>query len=245
MVREAAQKFFAATKHEPFPFSCTIEGEVPRARGLGSSVTVRLGVLHGLNALLDSPLERTEIFNICAELEGHPDNAAPAEFGGFIVARKSQRQKFPVAERLHFVLLIPAFEVETKAARAVLPNELDRRAAVESCANACAITAAMASGNYESLHGAMIDHLHQPYRAKFVPFLDRVIAAGEGAGALGGFLSGSGSTIVCLTLGSPERVAAAMLDASGLSDAEIRLTTADNDGTCVGVSIPKSDAPLA
>ena len=109
MAQQAARRFFRAAGCEPFAFSCAVEGEVPRARGLGSSVTVRLGVLHALNALLDRPLKRAQIFGLCAELEGHPDNAAPAEFGGFVVARHNRHQKFPVDPRLRFVLLIPGF----------------------------------------------------------------------------------------------------------------------------------------
>lgn len=245
MARQAARKYFKTVGCNPFPFTCTVEGEVPRARGLGSSVTVRLGVLHALNALLGQPLKRTEIFALCAELEGHPDNAGPAEFGGFVAARGLQHQKFAVDARLRFVLLIPDFEVQTKEARKVLPNEIDRIRAVESCANACAITAAMASANYEQLRGALVDHLHQPFRAKFVPFLHRVIAAAENAGALGGFLSGSGSTIICLTLRSPRKVAEAMLTASGLTHAETRVTTADNDGARIAISILDPDAALA
>lgn len=240
IARQAARRFFRAANCEPFDFSCTVEGEVPRARGLGSSVTVRLGVLHALNALLDHPLKRAQIFGLCAELEGHPDNAAPAEFGGFVVARSSRHQKFPVDARLRFVLLVPGFEVRTAEARKVLPNEINRRRAVESCRHACEITAAMASGKYENLRGALVDHLHQPFRDRFVPFLDRVIAAGENAGALGGFLSGSGSTIACLTLRSPQRVAEAMLAASGLPDARSIVTMADNDGTRLQQSLIRS-----
>ncbi len=237
MARAAARKYFKTVGGQPFPFSCTVTGDVPRARGLGSSVTVRLGVLHALNALLGRPLRRAQIFDLCAELEGHPDNAAPAEFGGFVATRGSRRQRFAVASRLQFVLLIPNFEVRTSDARKVLPNEIDRLGAVESCANACAITAALASGRYGQLRGAFGDHLHQPFRAEFVPFLDRVIAAGESAGALGGFLSGSGSTIICLTLRSAKKVAAAMRAASGLAGAETRITTADNNGARLAVSL--------
>src|SRR5204862_163122 len=83
------------------------------------------------------------------------------------------------------VLLIPDFEIKTSAARKVLPRKISRVAALESCQNACAITAAFASRNYRSLRGAFRDHLHQPYRARLVPFLPRVIAAAEKAGALG------------------------------------------------------------
>jgi homoserine kinase len=245
MAQQAARKFFRASGCEPFAFSCVIKGEVPVARGLGSSVTVRLGVLHALNVLLDRPLKRAQIFEICAELEGHPDNAAPAEFGGFVVARRDRHQTFSVDPRLRFVLLIPAFEIKTAKAREVLPAEINRLRAVESCGNACLITAALASGNYQNLQGALVDYLHQPFRAKFVPFLKRVIAAAEKAGALGGFLSGSGPTIACLTLRSSREVARVMHEASGLCDAETRVMTADNDGVRIVNSILAPDAPLA
>ena len=230
MAREAARAFFQAAHQQAFPFSCMISGDVPVSRGLGSSVTVRLGVLHGLNVLSGRPLDRAQIFALCAELEGHPDNAAPAEFGGFTVARAERSQNFKVSSRLRFVFLIPKFKVATAAARAVLPNDVNRLNAVETCGNACAITAAFASGRYENLAGLWRDHLHQPFRAKFVPFLEPVIAAGEKAGALGGFLSGSGSAVACVTLRAPAKVAAAMRSASGLRSAEMRVLIADNAG---------------
>ncbi len=245
MAQQAARRFFHVARCEPFAFSCLVEGDVPASRGLGSSVTVRLGVLHALNALLNYPLKRAQIFGLCAELESHPDNAAPAEFGGFVVARQNRHQKFPLDPRLHFVLLVPAFEIKTADARKVLPNEIDRLRAVESCGNACTITAALASGQYENLQGALTDYFHQPFRAPLVPFLDRVLTAAEKAGALGGFLSGSGSTIACLTLRDPEKVAAAMWKASGLTEGETRVTAADNEGTRIVVTILNPDAPVA
>src|SRR2546430_13877084 len=115
-----------------------------------------------------------------------------------------------------------------------------RAAAVENCANACAITAAFASRNYEGLRRAFADHLHQPFRQKLIPFLPRVIAAAERAGALGAFLSGSGSTICAITLQNPDRIANAMLRAARAASARamaakstssrIVITTADNRG---------------
>ena len=153
-----------------------------------------------LNELAGRPLAADALFRICAELEGHPDNAAPAAFGGFTVAGGAEIARFEVAPELRFVLLIPDFEISTPAARKVLPAQLDRLAAARSCANACRITAAFATKNYGLLRGAFVDQLHQPFREKeLIPFLSKVIAAGEGAGALGGFLSGSGSTICCVT----------------------------------------------
>jgi homoserine kinase len=230
MVRAAAAAFFRRTKLKPFPFSCAIAGEIPACRGLGSSASVRLGVITGLNELAGRPLQRQQIFETCAELEGHPDNAAPAAYGGFNVVRDGQRQAFTVSAQLHFVLLVPNFEIATEHARRVLPSRVDRLHAVENCRNACALTAAFASREYEKLHGAFADHLHQPFRKKLIPFLDNVIEAAESAGALGAFLSGSGSTICAVTLRSPERVSRAMLAAANPDGARTIVTSADNRG---------------
>jgi homoserine kinase len=230
VVRAAAAAFFERAKRKPFAFSCAIAGDVPPCRGLGSSVTVRLGVISGLNELAERPLQRQEIFEICSQLEGHPDNAAPAAYGGFNVVRDGQRQAFTVSAQLHFVLLVPNFEIATDHARRVLPSRVDRLHAVENCRNACAITAAFASREYENLRDAFVDHLHQPFRKKLIPFLDHVIAAAESAGALGAFLSGSGSTICAVTLRSPERVSRAMLAAAKSDGARTITTAADNHG---------------
>jgi homoserine kinase len=255
IVRAAADLFFQRTRCASFSFSVLIKGDVPSSRGLGGSVTVRLGVLVALNFLTGNRLDRLSIFQLCAHLERHPDNAAPAAFGGFTVARQShlsrqtrlrpvdvngaELKRFEVSARLHFVLLIPDFEIKTAAARKVLPPKISRIAAVENCQNACAITAAFASRNYRSLRGAFRDHLHQPYRQKLVPFLPRVIAAAEKAGALGAFLSGSGSTICAVTLQDQDKVATAMLraartcperESNGSTSARTLITTADNTG---------------
>jgi homoserine kinase len=234
MSAEVAARFFPASGVSPFAFDWSIAGGVPRSRGLGSSVTVRLGLLHGLNALAGEPLGGAALFQLCAELEGHPDNAAPAAFGGFTVAGGREVARFAVAPELKFVLLIPDFEVSTPAARAVLPEQIGRLGAARSCANACRITAAFATQNYELLRGAFEDHLHQPYREEtLIPFLSSVIRAGEEAGALGGFLSGSGSTICCVTLQAPEAISSAMLAGSGNPNARTLITAADNTGAAL------------
>jgi homoserine kinase len=230
LVREVARLFFHRARRKPFAFSCSVSGDVPKCRGLGGSATVRLGVLHGLNLLAGEPLNRQQVFELAAELEGHPDNAAPSEFGGFSVGPASGLQRFTVSSRLKFVLLIPDLEISTRDARRLLPTRIPHSEAVKSSAAASAVTAAMVSRNYENLRGAFVDYIHQPYRKKLLPFFDDVIRAGERAGALGGFLSGSGSTIINVTLLAPEKVAAAMLRASRLTSARTIVTTADNRG---------------
>jgi homoserine kinase len=246
IVSDAAERFFKQTRRRAFSFSCLIIEQVPRCRGLGSSATVRLGILLGLNRLSGDPLDRLSLFKLCAELEGHPDNAAPASFGGFTVVQSSasvslargKREacpavyRFEVAPRLYFVLLVPDLEIETARARSILPSKISRIAAVENCANACAITAAFASRDYEQMRGTFSDNLHQPFRAKLIQFLPRVIAAAERAGALGAFLSGSGSAVAAVTLEAPEKIAAAMARAAD-APARTIITHADNRGAQV------------
>jgi homoserine kinase len=229
-VDATARLFFKRAEIKSFPFCYSIEQEVPRSRGLGGSATVRLGVLHALNRLAGGPLNRLSIFHLCAELEGHPDNAAPASFGGFTVVRGANVQRFDVSSRLYFVLLIPALEVKTSLARRILPARVSRPEAIETCANACSITAAFASHNYQHLRESFGDHLHQPFRKKLIPFLSRVIAAAEDAGALGAFLSGSGSTIAAVTLKDPQTVAEAMRYEINDCNARVLITRADNIG---------------
>lgn len=229
---DAAALFFKTAGTKPLGFEWSIEGEVPRSRGLGSSVTVRLGILHGLDALTGAKLGTEKLYQLCAELEGHPDNAAPAAFGGFTVARAgAETMRCEVDEKLKFVLLIPDFEVSTPEAREVLPEKISLRRGVLSASNACRITAAFMQRRYDLLRGCFGDGLHQPYREKaLLPFLSKAIAAGERVGALGGFLSGSGSTICCVTLGDEDSVATAMLDTAP-PGSRIVVTTADNEGT--------------
>lgn len=231
MAEEAAALFFREAGVRRFAFHWEVEGSVPRSRGLGSSVTVRLGVLHGLNELAGKPLSRADLFLLCAKLEGHPDNAAAAAFGGFTIAPPVGRlQRYRIKNNLRFALLIPEFEICTPAAREVLPAKIPLRDAVFSAGCAAAIAAAFASGKYQNLSGCFEDRLHQPYREPLIPFLSPVIQAARSAGALGGWLSGSGSTIACATLSNPENVANTMIEASGLDSAVAAVVGADNSG---------------
>ncbi|MBS0660569.1 MAG: homoserine kinase [Verrucomicrobia bacterium] len=236
MADAAAEAFFRAAEVRPFAFDWAIRGDVPISRGLGSSVTLRLGVMAGLNVLAGGPLSRQALFEQCSALEGHPDNAAPATFGGFNICGPGGGQplRTVVDPRLQFVLLIPDFEIRTTEARRLLPATIDRLAAVRSSGRACRVTAAFVQQDYAALRGQFLDEaFHEPHRQPLIPCLREVIAAGEAAGALGGFLSGSGSTICCLTLKSPQRVATAMLQAAGMPGAKAIVALPDNRGLVV------------
>lgn len=232
MVEEAAAAFFQESHVAAFDFDWKIDGDVPRSRGLGSSVTLRLGVLHALNALADSPLDANALYQICARLEGHPDNAAPGAFGGFTAARADGVYfRCEVSDMISFVALIPQYEVETDASRVKLPKAINRLDAARNTAHASLITAAFASRNYDLLRGSMEDWLHQPWRQHHQVHLLPAIEAGIAAGALDGYLSGSGSTVICPTLQNPVAVATAMQKI--LPDARTLILHADNIGTVV------------
>lgn len=233
MVQEAVTLFFKTTHQNSFPFSISIDGEVPPARGLGSSVTLRLGVLMGLNQLTKNPLSSQELYDLCATLEGHPDNVAAALLGGFTIARKNHPPlHYQVDPELFFILLIPNFEISTTAARKLLPATIATREAAANAADAAVIATAFATKNYDLLRGAFHDRLHQPFRTPLIPFLPKVLTVAEQAGALGGWLSGSGSTIAAIALGkeNAESVAAAIQKLAG-PESKIVITTANNKGS--------------
>jgi homoserine kinase len=232
IVRETARVFFKTARVRPISFGCSISDKIPRRRGLGSSATVRSGLLLALNALAGGGLSRQEIFELCAGLEGHPDNAAPAIFGGFTVVRGRSVQRFDISSRLRFVILVPELEIKTPAARRILPSRIKFGDAVRNSGNASTIASAFASGDYEKARGAFEDYLHQPTRTRLIRFLPRVISAAEKQGALGAFLSGSGSAIAAVTLEHAEKIGRAMLKASG-AKGKVVIVRADNRGAVV------------
>lgn len=232
----AAARFFQTCGVPPFGARVTLSGNVPVARGLGASATVRVGLLAGLNALAGRPATREDLLAMATALEGHPDNASPALYGGFTVSGRVadgdrirvRCLSFPVQPRLKIVILIPRFGISTEDARRLLPRTYSKSDAAHALNRSALITAALAGGRYEDLRGLFDDRMHQPYRERLLPALPAVIRAGETAGALGGFLSGSGSSIICLTLAQPEAVARAMR--RQLPESSVKIVTAENRG---------------
>jgi homoserine kinase len=239
MTREAMDAFFRRSKVKAHGAQVEVKGDVPTTGGLGSSVTVRLGIVYALNELNGRPLGDTELLEIVTELEHHPDNAAPALFGGFVVSAvingTVRYRRFNVPPSLKFVICVPDYEVSTEKARALLPKQVPLRDAIENLNRVALITSVFATGDFSLLRGLFDDKLHQPYRKKLIPMLDDVIAAGVEAGALGGWLSGSGSSIMCLTEQKEKAVAEAMANvfAAQKIRCEPHVLIADNDGTRV------------
>ncbi|MEM8866842.1 MAG: homoserine kinase [Verrucomicrobiota bacterium] len=206
MVDDAAKAFAVRSGLSVGGFDYEIWGEVPRARGLGSSSTVRAGIIAGLNRLHGEPLDREAMIQLTTRLDNAPDNACAVFAGGFCVARTApetfaylEHIRFELPDSLIFIAVSPDYEVLTANSRRVLPDSIPFDDVVRSANSLAYLVAAFVSGKFERLHGAIHDFIHEPYRGTLNPFARESIAAGRHSGAYTGWLSGSGSTVICLT----------------------------------------------
>ena len=196
------------------------KNNVPISRGLGSSSTAIVGGLVAANEILGSPLNRQELLKLATEIEGHPDNVAPALFGGFTVSvmDKGEVQTFSFLPRikLKLIVAVPEFELSTRLARKVLPKNVSMKDAIFNISRASMLIAALVEGREDLLPLAFDDALHQPYRKKLVPGMTEVFEAAKNAGALGSAISGAGSCLIAFTTTKStleEKIASAMIEA--------------------------------
>lgn len=185
---------------------------IPLARGLGSSSAAIVAGLVATNELLELGLSRGDLLETAARIEGHPDNVAPALHGGLTVCCSSDRLcclPLPPPD-LKVILAIPDFEIETEAARKVLPKQIPHSDGVHSAAHAAMTLAALMSGRYEFLGCGMRDRLHEPYRSQLVPGFRRVCEAALRTGAYAACLSGSGPTVAAFADHYQDDIAAVM-----------------------------------
>ncbi len=161
MVAEAAAAFFRSGRPPAAGFRYRIEGDVPPARGLGSSVTVVAGVAAGLDALHGTALARRDLIALVSAIEGHPDNAGASILGGFCVSRSDPAtgayvgsQRFEVPPQIVFAVVSPSVEFATRESRGYLPASVPYFDAVRSINCAAYLVAAFASRNFEQLRHA-------------------------------------------------------------------------------------------
>jgi homoserine kinase len=189
----------------PKRLAFSASSEIPVARGLGSSSAALVAGARLANAALSLGLGDPELAGLCARIEGHPDNVAPAVFGGAILgvaAGGNQAQwvfaSIPVDAGIAFVFGIPPYPVNTGEARRLLPRVVDHGVAVQAAAKSAALVDGLRTGNRALLEIALDDVLHVPYRSHLVPGLAGLRDAARGAGAFGLTLSGSGPTVVAI-----------------------------------------------
>ena len=212
-----------------------MDNGVPLSRGLGSSATAIVGGLKAANECLGNPFTNRDLLQMATEIEGHPDNVAPAIFGGFTISivRNGKPECFSLMPTLplKLVVTVPDFFLPTKAARAVLPAEVPMKDAVFNIGRAAMLTAALCKGNKSFLRSVFDDALHQPYRAKLIPGMYDVFKAARAAGALGASMSGAGPCLIAFTVENADAVGMAMRDAFAKNNVKSQYHVFDIDGT--------------
>ena len=199
---ERAFRFAAQQRSASFPsLAIEVESEIPLKAGLGSSAAATVAGLRLFEAVAGS-LPAQGLLNAACALENHPDNVAAALLGGLTVScqlpdRSVFAVRAPWPESLGFVVLTPELALPTAASRKALPKRVLREDAVFNVQRVALLLEALHSGDFSMLREAIRDRLHQPFRQKLAPGLERALAL-EHPDLLGVCLSGAGPSIVAL-----------------------------------------------
>lgn len=207
LVYQSFEEFFTHLGQSKPIVALHIDVQIPLSRGLGSSATATIGGLMAGNVIAGNPLTPMEIFQLAAQLEGHPDNVAPALWGGcqlVVGGKPGEWQLCPVSwhESLVTIVVIPEFELSTTKARQVLPKEVPLVDAIFNCAHLGILLQGLSQGHQEWVRLGLKDRLHQPYRQTLIPAMEAVQSQALDSGALGVVISGAGPTL--LAVGTPD-----------------------------------------
>jgi homoserine kinase len=205
---------------------------------MGSSSAAILTGMLAANALLENRFSRDEILNLASEMEGHPDNVAPAMLGGLVVSTTEGgnviARQIPVGARyivpLHITIVVPDFYLPTRQARAVLPKKVSMRNAVHNISRAALVVEALRAGDLELLGKVMDDRLHQPYRLKLIPGAASALEAARQAGASAAALSGAGPGVIAFSSKAESGIGESMrraFEAAGLTAGIFNLRVSD------------------
>jgi homoserine kinase len=172
-----------------------VRSQIPAAAGLGSSAAAIVAGLAAADHLyeLDAPL-----FELAAELEGHPDNVAAALYGGFVIctADGGAPVRFDPAPGLEGVIAIPPHEVPTADARAALPDQVPLTDAVHNVGHASLLLLGLARDDFSLIARGLADRLHQPRRRHLYPRSMELVERASELGAVGATISGAGPTVL-------------------------------------------------
>ncbi len=200
LVYQAVEKVFEKINYHASGLHISIKNEIPVSRGLGSSAAAIVGGLVAANELTGKQLSAQEILNMANEMEGHPDNVAPALLGGLVIS--SMVGEEPVCFSVHLnenwstVVFIPDTPLSTQKAREVMPREVSLKDAVFNVSKVAMMTAGFVSGDLVLAGRMMEDRLHQPYRMPLIRGAKEILSVAKQAGAYGSAISGAGSTLI-------------------------------------------------
>lgn len=212
LVWQAAQRLFEVVGKWPSGTHIEMENGIPAGSGLGSSAAAVVAGLVAANTLVGGGLSRHELLELATEIEGHPDNVAPALFGGLTLINQTESglhlECIPVPT-LTSVIVLPDFTLPTAQARAALPAQITRQDAIFNIGRMGLLVRALQTGDHDKLRLAMEDRLHQPYRLPLVPGLVEAFAAAYSAGASGVALSGAGPSLIAFAQQGHAQIASA------------------------------------
>lgn len=178
------------------------KSEIPMTRGLGSSSSCIVGGLIAGNIISGRQLDAARIFELACELEGHPDNAAPALYGGFCISCVDEgllyRKTVRPSGNIKFAAMIPDYFVPTKKSRTQLPKAVTTEDASFNVSHAAMLALAFATGDFNNLDIFVHDRLHQPYRETMIDHMEEIFEKSAELGALASYLSGSGPTVIAV-----------------------------------------------
>lgn len=232
-----AMEYVAKRNGQPLPAGhLTLINRIPPARGLGSSSAALVGGIMAGDALTGRKLTKEDILIIANSMEGHPDNVAPATYGGLtssiIVHDKAITNSVPVGNDLSFITVSPEIEVSTEEARQALPDTIDYKSAVFNVSRVSFLLSSFFTKRYEYLKYSLQDKLHVPYRIRLIPHGQVVLDAATAAGALGSTISGSGSTLIAFATEREKEIEEAMISTFAGYDIHSfgHILKADNQG---------------
>ncbi len=235
-VYQAMLRVFEKANVFPKGVRITSHTDIPMTRGLGSSsASLALG-LCGANELIGTPFTKDELLDIAYQIEGHPDNVTPAFMGGFTVSVYDNKQlmytKTDIPENIRFAAFIPDFYLSTKKARNVLPKFVPHKNAVFNVAHAAFMASAIAKGDFSAFGVGCKDRLHQRYRFDMIKSAEYIIRSAKRNGAMCGYLSGAGPTIVAVTDGDCVAFENNMNEIikTNLKNWKLKMLSADNNG---------------
>lgn len=211
LILRAAQSLADHVKKDLPPLLVHCTNRIPLGSGLGSSAAATLAGLLAANALTGSMLSEQEILHFATQLEGHPDNVAPALMGGLVVSTVDGDQvlarKLPVRP-LPITVVVPEFRFPTRQARKALPHHVKMKDAVHNISHAVLLAESFRTGDMDLLTGAMTDVLHQPYRLPLIPGAQDAMEAMRSQGAAVA-LSGAGPSLIAFSVDREASIGAA------------------------------------
>ena len=174
--------------------------DIPISRGLGSSAAAIVCGIYAAHYLMDYSLSTKDIVNIATELEGHPDNVAPAILGNMILSVMTGDSvlysKIDFPEEIKFNVLIPNFKLSTEKARSVLPGSYSTADCVSNASRLALMLNFLKEKRYNDLRVCLEDKIHQPYRFELINNSLDIFEKSKELGALGEFISGAGPTLI-------------------------------------------------